>query len=269
MFGKNVFIMGNGVVTENEYKKGTVIGNAEIFGGEFGKLRVVGNTTISGNLAVGKMTLIGMVNASDTVKTDLMKLTGHCTFNRLEARHIVIRWGDKNTEVFKIEGNIKTEVMEVLAKCHVGEAFNARSYIISGIFQSEVEIQCDNFICPGIAVVPSINAEHTHIYPRSGTHIGEIFSTDVKVQRNFKDCPKPKLPLFYSMRRHLMKAKPEESIISINSIEADSIYIENAKVGTISGKKVIIGQNCEVGQIEYMETLHVSPGSHVGKADRI
>jgi hypothetical protein len=40
VFGRKVFILGDGTVIENEYTKATIIGNAEIFGGSLKSLLI-------------------------------------------------------------------------------------------------------------------------------------------------------------------------------------------------------------------------------------
>lgn len=268
MFAKKVFVMGNGTIVENDYKKGTVIGNSEIFGGSFKKLRIIGNTEITGSTEIGRLTVMGNLEAKEPVQVELARLTSHSSFEKLDAGHIIIRWGDKNTEVFSLNGNINAGLLEVLAKCHTEGRINIKSYLVSGLLEAAEEIDCENFICPGTVRSPSINASNIHIYPREATKIKELLGTRIHIQKKFE---KPDFTVQgrYSWQKHLRKAKKDNSKLKIENIEADDIYLEYTDATHVSGKNVNIGPGCNIKHLEYMESVNTAPGVIIGKLEKI
>ncbi|HIC96284.1 TPA: hypothetical protein EYP12_06635 [Candidatus Bipolaricaulota bacterium] len=46
-------------------------------------------------------------------------------------------------------------------------------------------------------------------------------------------------------------------------IEGDEISLEWTRARTVRGKKIEIGEGCEIERVEYSEELRVSPGAEV------
>lgn len=268
MLAKKVFVLGNGTIVDNDYKKGTVIGNSEIFGGRFKKLRIIGNTEITGRTEIEKLSVVGNLEAKEPVTADIVKLTSHNFFEKLDAKHIIMRWGDRNTEVFKLNGSINAELLEVLAKCRLEGCFNIKNYLVSGFLEAETEISCENFICPGIVKLPSVNASNIYIYPRASTVIKELFGTQIHIQKKF-DESFFNISSRYSWKKHMRKAASENSMLEIECIEADDIYIEHTKALHVSGKNVKVGPGCNIEHLEYMESVSTASDAVIGTLEKI
>lgn len=275
MQAKKVFIMGNGTIVENDYKKGTIIGNAEIYGGRFDKLRVIGNSEITGPVEAVRLTVIGNLEAAEPVAADFVRLTAHSSFVKLDARHIFIRWGDRNTDVFSLKGKISADLLEVSAKCSLDGCNNIKNYLISGYLQALQEINCDSFICMGTAIAPSINASEIHLYPCAGSDIKELVGTRIFITSSFEKA-ELSIPSSFSINKHMRKAHKhirkahsDKTRLKLDNIEADEIYLEDTDAAHVSGKNVNIGPNCNIGHLEYMETVKTAPGSSIGKLEKI
>lgn len=275
MQSKKVFVMGNGTIVENDYKKGTIIGNAEIYGGRFEKLRVIGNSEITGPIEAGRLTVIGNLEAVEPVSADSVRLTAHSSFTKLDARHIFIRWGDRNTDVFSLKGKMNAGLLEVSSKCRIEGCNNIKNYLVSGYIESSEEIDCDSFICMGIAVVPSVNASEIHLYPRAASDIKELMGTRIFIAKSF-DKAELSIQSSYSLKKHLRKAQKhlskaqeDNTNLKVDNIEADEIYLEYTDAAHVSGKNVNIGPHCNIEHLEYMETVKTAPGSSIGKLEKI
>jgi cytoskeletal protein CcmA (bactofilin family) len=51
--------------------------------------------------------------------------------------------------------------------------------------------------------------------------------------------------------------------LEADTIEGDEIFLENTKARVVRGKKIQIGEGCEIESVEYSESLEVAPGAHV------
>lgn len=272
MSGRKAFIMGDGTIVENEYTKATIIGNGEIFGGSFDKLRVMGNCTITGNTSVSVLNAIGNIEATEPVTAGIARLTSHGCFKQLDAKHIIIRWGDKSTETNHLNGIINVELLEVLAKCSLEGSIKISNYLISGILTAD-EINCQNFICPGRVCANTINASNIQLYPSPSSSIKELCGTKIHVRKNF-DKADINISGEYSWYKHQRRAawKNEtgrKPYIEIENVEADDIYLENTKALHVSGKNVTIGSGCHIDHIEYMQSVNMAPDAATVKVEKI
>lgn len=54
-----------------------------------------------------------------------------------------------------------------------------------------------------------------------------------------------------------------------DTIEADNIEISNTSARTVKGNQVIIGPGCEIGTVEYKDSLRVHPRAMVKNQQKI
>ncbi|MBI3459687.1 hypothetical protein HY009_01955 [Candidatus Acetothermia bacterium] len=57
--------------------------------------------------------------------------------------------------------------------------------------------------------------------------------------------------------------------VEADTIEGDEIYLENTRARMVRGKKVTIGEGCEVETVEYKESLEVTDGANVKTRTKI
>jgi cytoskeletal protein CcmA (bactofilin family) len=190
------------------------------------------------------------------------------SFEKLDAGHITMRWGDKNTEVFNLKGKVNAGLLEVLAKCRTEGCINIKNYLLSGYLETAEDINCENFICLGTVRAPSVNASEIHIYPRAASEIKEVMGTRINISKDF-DKQFFKLKSKYSISRHLRKAARDNTKLKLENIEADDIYLEYTEAAHVSGKNIVIGPGCNIEHLEYIETVKTTAGSIVGKLEKI
>ena len=53
------------------------------------------------------------------------------------------------------------------------------------------------------------------------------------------------------------------------SIEGDEINIEYTSAKTVTGRNVKIGEKCEIGLVQYSESIEISPKAKIGKCEKI
>ncbi|GBC75956.1 hypothetical protein HRbin07_00148 [bacterium HR07] len=57
--------------------------------------------------------------------------------------------------------------------------------------------------------------------------------------------------------------------LEADTIEGDEIFLENTKARVVRGKKVQIGEGCEIESVEYSESFEVAPGARVKEQRRV
>lgn len=268
MFGRKVFILGNGVITENDYKKATIIGNGEIFGGSIRKLTSIGNSIISGALETAKTNSVGNISVTENMNVQLMKITGEGSFKKLFAKNLIV-WGkvNNNNGSTRLKGDVSAYTFEVMGKCIVKSDLKVENIFVSSSLYIEKELQCENFECLGSIEAPSINAAHIYIYPRESSKVNELYASEVIIKMAFRECLIIKK--HHTTWRHMRRFKHENSFINIEIIEADKIYLENTKAKLVSGKNVDIGPRCNIETVEYIDNLSIDVSSKVGKSVKI
>ena len=53
------------------------------------------------------------------------------------------------------------------------------------------------------------------------------------------------------------------------SIEGDEIIIEHTNAKTVTGRNVKIGEKCEIGLVQYSESIEISPKAKIGRCEKI
>ena len=56
--------------------------------------------------------------------------------------------------------------------------------------------------------------------------------------------------------------------LTASSIEGDEIFLEYVTCPYVRGRSVIIGKGCNIGTLEYSESLSASPKSKIGNAEK-
>lgn len=151
-----------------------------------------------------------------------------------------------------VEGSVKCETLKASGSFHVGEEIEAESVTISG-----------SVLCGGL-----INAEKIDIKFSEGCHVGSVGGgTITLITENGKASKKPKirLPLFSK----LTGSGVSSGTFTVDeSIEGDTIAIENVSAPLVTGRVVAIGAGCVIGTVRYSEEIEISPDAKVEKTEK-
>lgn len=267
MFGRRIFLMGEGTVTEGEYSRATIIGEGKIYGGSFRNIRIIGRAECYNHLTCGKMSVIGELHAEGSIQLDTLKLTGQADFEQLKVKHLKVRWGNTSQTTYRLQGNIRAAMVEISVPCQIDLGLEAERYFISGQVECSHEIQCEIFSCPGGIQGTALNADKVFLYPRQSSHLDEICASEVMILKQLRDPFL--LSKEYKLKMNGKKYTNENSIMEIGRIEADDIRIENVKATAVHGRNVEIGSGCEIDEVEYQEMLKVHPGAVVRESAKL
>lgn len=58
-------------------------------------------------------------------------------------------------------------------------------------------------------------------------------------------------------------------IFTCNTIEGDNVSVDCVKADTLRGARVFIGENCNIGRVEYTESCEIENGAKVGESVKV
>ena len=163
---------------------------------------------------------------------------------------------------FKIEGNCISAVeAEISGGCAVEGNFKAAELEVDGGLRVTGDLEAEKAdICGGINCGGLINAEELYIDLSNVTDskaesIGGCKITIENSGRNRVFC------FFFKRKMGSMKVA--------ESIEGDEISIEYTSAKTVTGRNVKIGEKCEIGLVQYSESIEISPKAKIGRCEKI
>ena len=251
-------IAGSGVLGAGEYDKVTISGSAKAEGlirckqfqsaGAFSgsaeieceeDIRVSGAFSCDGKITAKEFrssgsTKTGGLCAETITVAGALKTTG----DLVSSGYAEVSGG------FKCEGNIKASELNVAGGLKVTGDLEAENAYISG----------------GISCGGLINAENLRIDLDSstGSKAESVGGSKIVIENKREKGLIAKL---------FGKSKCDFTVAE--SIEGDEIIIEHTKAKTVTGRYVMIGEDCEIGLVQYTESAEVSSKSKVGKCEKI
>ncbi|RKP56090.1 hypothetical protein D7Z26_05410 [Cohnella endophytica] len=202
-----------------------MVGTTTSAGGLFRDVKLIGESEFHGNVDCLKFTNTGEVEVNGSLKAaSELKVTGECTIRgSLEARRLRGRGEIKilqglRGEHIKFTGNIDTGGDCEIDACELQGAFN-----IEGL----------------------LSADHLELKMFGPCRAREIGGTALSVKRS-------KASKLLSIFRSSGNAG-----LTVDQIEGDRVQLEYTVAAVVRGKHVTVGPGCEIGRVEYGETLTV------------
>ncbi|MCD7823147.1 MAG: polymer-forming cytoskeletal protein [Oscillospiraceae bacterium] len=160
---------------------------------------------------------------------------------------------------FKIAGSALVDGDIKCGSCRLAGSANVKSIeadgkvSLAGAVTADGNISGEKVIIVGVANINGlINGDDIRItFDGDGVKANEIGGGTIKI------TPKKEQKAHWFSKK---KIKPAE----IGTIEGDEISLELVKADVVRGAKVTIGDGCEIGRVEYSESLEISENAHVG-----
>ncbi|MBB6715029.1 hypothetical protein [Clostridium gasigenes] len=231
---KNINISGVGTLDGGEYDKIILSGATKIMSYAKGnKIIASGSCTSFANLEGGYINISGaMKSEGGLISSDLIQISGSTKVDFIKATTLNISGttkvnNDCTFDKVRISGNLNID-----GSCE-GRDFKASARLVIGKLLS--------------ADIVEINIE-------GKSSISEIGGEKITIRKGLS-------LLGFSIFPILKKE------LSCDSIEGDTIYLENTICKVVRGKNIIIGEGCNINKIEYSGTLTVDKRSEVGERE--
>ncbi|MDQ0192891.1 hypothetical protein [Paenibacillus wynnii] len=207
-----------------------IVGNTTTSGGYFRHVGVTGECKFTGDVDCQKLSLTGELKVLGNLHADELKITGECAIEgRVEGSSL------KGRGELKIASDLKIERIRFTGNLAVKGHCESENLHIFGAIQVEGLLSADQLEIGLYG--PSIAKEV------GGGSIIIKRSTAAKIVG-------------------LMKPRQDAYFVA-ELIEGDLVDLQNAKAGIVRGKHVIIGADCEINTVEYLDTLEIHKGAKV------
>ena len=215
-----------------------ISGAGAIGAGEYDDVRISGSAKSEGLILCKSFHLSGSFSGGEIECSEDFHVSGAGKFaGNIRAKEIHV------SGAIKTEGNMKGKEIKLSGAIKTGGDVEAEEIKISG------EVNCGGLI----------NAERLYVNLDSTAS-----STAENIGGSKITIEKGKSGGFFC---RLLK-KSGKFIVS-ESIEGDEISIEYTSAKTVTGRNVKIGEKCEIGLVQYSESIDISPKAKIGKCEKI
>ena len=215
-----------------------ISGAGAIGAGEYDDVRISGSAKSEGLILCKSFHLSGSFSGGEVECSEDFHVSGAGKFaGNIRAKEIHV------SGAIKTEGNMKGKEIKLSGAIKTGGDVEAEEIKISG------EVSCGGLI----------NAERLYVNLDSTAS-----STAENIGGSKITIEKGRSGGFFC---RLLK-KSGKFIVS-ESIEGDEISIEYTSAKTVTGRNVKIGEKCEIGLVQYSESIEISPKAKIGKCEKI
>lgn len=221
----NLRIIGDNNASGGSYNDAKIIGDGSVNGNlDCSKLKCVGNSRVDGNVKGRSVKVVGSLSVSGSLETEEIKIIGNLdTGGDIKAEDLILRGG------IEIKGKVQSDHLKLTGYTTIKNGCEAET------FQSEGPLSIGGLL----------SADEIDIKLHGRSKVAEIGGEQISIR-----CA------HYSMFGELLKSLfvPTDSnraTLVVESIEGDSIRLQNTKAKIVRGNDVVIGDGCEISLIEY------------------
>jgi cytoskeletal protein CcmA (bactofilin family) len=228
----------------------TINGSGSYGGGVYRKINVRGDGTITTDFECDVFKTFGTSHALKNAKAEKFDIFGEARVNgNLECEKLKIF----GTAV--VGGTATIEVSKVLGTLEIGGRLSGGEAEIKGSIAVAGDAEFESFKSSGSFDIKGLlNAESVEVSLRYGfSKVEEIGGERITVKKKSSFLPFTK----------------GEGSLEARVIEGDEVFLENTKADVVRGKNVRIGAGCEIGIVEFRESLKVDSGARVREERRL
>ena len=240
-----------------------ISGNGTISAGEYNDhISVSGSGRLAGNVRCVGLHCSGSLGAAGYVKcAEGIRVSGSC----------------------HVQGTVEAKEIHISGSFHAGDDLCVTDGAhISGSMTCGGKVRCGILACSGgVTVQGDVEAEDVRVSGKldcggllnaeridlsSHGHVGSIGGSEIRIHDEEwkKKTRVNRMPLLSSLvgvgRGHMTVDE---------LIEGDVIALEFVTVPKVVGRVVAIGEGCEIGLVQYSETIEIHPKAKVGKQEKI
>lgn len=201
-----------------------IIGETTSSGGQFGNVRVTGECKFRGDVDCDRLSCVGETDVEGNLRAAELKLTGEIG---IEGTLDAGRVGGRGQ--LEVKAGMRGEQVKFTGNLKVGGDCEAGDLVMHGAFQ----------------VNGLVSAEQLELKMFGSCNAREIGGGKLVVKRSRT-----------SSIIHLFKPSSAGDLVA-GSIEGDVIELEHTRAEVVRGNHVTIGAGCEIGRVEYTQTLNV------------
>lgn len=240
-----------------------VSGSGTVPSGEYGKIKMSGSGKLNGLIVCEELSCAGSVSGEAEIRCSgavTVSGSGHIT-------------GNIQAEKISVSGSFsagKCQVKEearVAGSARFDEDFKCRQGKISGSLHVKGGMEAEELVIKGrLNCEGLINAEKLDVEFESGFSAESIGGGTIMIYPRSRVKTKLKrLPLLSS----ILGAAGANSAVVSGAIEGDTVALEGVKAENVTGRVVAIGAGCQIGFVQYSESIEISPDAKVDKYEKV
>lgn len=218
-----------------------IAGVGDVTGGVYGEVTIAGAGTVRGDLDANALKVAGTADMQGTVTAKRVVVNGTATFNGdVQANEFTV------SGTADVRGGLGVGVLKVAGSCTITGSVNAQRIEIRGTTKIAGDVQAESFEAQGVFSIGGLlNAGTVTVKLYGGSNAHDIGGETIDVRLGSAWAF---LPFF------------GDRTLTADTIEGDTVYLENTRAKVVRGAKVEIGVGCEIDLIEYTDTLTGSAG---------
>ncbi|MBC7093468.1 polymer-forming cytoskeletal protein [Candidatus Bipolaricaulota bacterium] len=226
----NVSISGAGKITGGEYGDVRIAGSGRVEGDVTAEeLCISGSGRVQGNAKAREITVSGSAKFAGRVEADVLETSGSCGID-----------GDAEVKEFRcsgsqrVGGKLRAHYVRASGSLQVGQDVEADVFTASGKFEIGGLLSADRVEVKlvGNSRAREIGGERIEV------HTGSGFSLGINLAG-------------------LRLGRFATGSLTAETIEGDEVDLEATAAQIVRGKNVRIGPGCEIGTVEYSQSLQV------------
>ena len=237
-----------------------ISGSGSFAPGEYENIRISGSGRFSGLVRCSSYHVSGSSSGDALECANEIKVSGSSKFSQNVKAGTFSVSGS-----FSVGGNLTVkEKLSCSGSVKCGGNIKSTAISSSGSLSSEGDVEAETVKISGkLNCEGLLNAEDINIDSDGGMTIGSIGGSNIIICDSKNAKKAIRLPLFSSLVNKVVGVHVK------NSIEGDTVAIENVKAPRVSGRVVAVGDGCEIELLQYSEKLEVSPNAKVGRTEKI
>lgn len=217
-----------------------IYGQGSSAGGKFKDVIIKGAGQIGGDVECVNYKIYGNGELEGNLNADIVKIKGQSEFG-----------ADLTTRTIKVQGELQIQ----------GDLYADES-VVTGNLKSEGDLNAE--LCKiegGFDIKGLLNADVLNVNMHWPCKVGEIGGTEIKIKNEDK--------LNFLGIKNLIKSNSDSGLLTVNTVEADEIYLESTHAKVVRGNNITIGPECKIDLVEYKESYKSDENSSVKKHEKI
>lgn len=218
-------------------------------GGSVDEVKINGSGTITSDLDCASFFCNGTSDVRGNVKAERIKVNGTASFQGNVNAGKVKVYGTCD-----IEGNLTSGEVLVSGSCGIKGTVSGESIEIQGSVSIAHDCEAESFRGLGsFSVDGLLNAGTIDIELYGKARAKEIGGEKITVKQGRRFGIGKLIKSFFAGAHEL----------HAGTIEGDEIYLEYTRAKVVRGKNVVIGEGCEIDEVEYTSDLKISQDAKV------
>ena len=240
----------------------SIAGSGKINGGEYRKISISGSCKLSNDIVCEELRIAGSAHATGSLEcSGDARVSGsfHCD-GALSAQGELRIAGS-----CRVDGAVEGNILRIAGSFHSGGKIVGKEVKISGYAWPPSGLEAEQVVISGRAEVGGLlSAENIEIdlaKNAADSNIAQIGGTNIRVRESAEEG----VGGFFS---RLFSGKSHGTLVA-SLVEGDNIELSHTKCETVRGKRVVIGDSCVIGRVEYTDFCEISEKAKVNGVEKV